>query len=153
MNYLKNCINNSVSVKEKKNIQDLVKGFQQVREAHRRELIYDYVELISDLTIEFGEARQVDMALRLGVSQPTVAKMLKKLCIAGLTEQIPYRGVFLTNKGHQLAKESRFRHNIVEKFLLALGISSETALRDSEGIEHHVSEETLKVFKKFYEKH
>ena len=48
-----------------------------MREAHRRELIDDYVELISDLIMEVGEARQVDMAARLGVSQPTVAKMLK----------------------------------------------------------------------------
>lgn len=57
-------------------------------EAHRRELIDDYVELISDLINEVGEARQVDMAARLGVSQPTVAKMLKRLASVGLIEQI-----------------------------------------------------------------
>lgn len=60
------------------NVEEHVEGFRQVREAHRRELIDDYVELISDLIIEVGEARQVDMAARLGVSQPTVAKMLKR---------------------------------------------------------------------------
>lgn len=59
-----------------------------MREAHRRELIDDYVELISDLINEVGEARQVDMAARLGVSQPTVAKMLKRLASVGLIEQI-----------------------------------------------------------------
>lgn len=48
-----------------------MEGFRQVREAHRRELIDDYVELISDLIREVGEARQVDMAARLGCrSQP-----------------------------------------------------------------------------------
>ncbi|MDG9697827.1 hypothetical protein QC281_48135, partial [Streptomyces sp. DH17] len=61
------------------NVEEHVEGFRQVREAHRRELIDDYVELISDLIREVGEARQVDMAARLGVSQPTVAKMLKRL--------------------------------------------------------------------------
>ncbi len=65
------------------------KGFAEVREAHRRELIDDYVELISDLINEVGEARQVDMAARLGVSQPTVAKMLKRPASVGLIEQIP----------------------------------------------------------------
>jgi DtxR family manganese transport transcriptional regulator len=64
-----------------------------VREAHRRELIDDYVELISDLIREVGEARQVDMAARLGVSQPTVAKMLKRLASVGLIEMIPWRGI------------------------------------------------------------
>lgn len=64
-----------------------------MREAHRRELIDDYVELISDLIMEVGEARQVDMAARLGVSQPTVAKMLKRLASVGLIEQI-LAGIF-----------------------------------------------------------
>lgn len=126
-----------------------VEGFRQVREAHRRELIDDYVELISDLILEVGEARQVDMAARLGVSQPTVAKMLKRLAGVGLIEQIPWRGVFLTAEGEKLAQESRERHQIVENFLLVLGVSPDIARRDAEGIEHHVSEETLERFRQF----
>ena len=74
------------------NVEEHVEGFRQVREAHRRELIDDYVELISDLIREVGEARQVDMAARLGVSQPTVAKMLKRLATMGLIEMIPFNG-------------------------------------------------------------
>ena len=126
-----------------------VEGFRQVREAHRRELIDDYVELISDLIREVGEARQVDMAARLGVSQPTVAKMLKRLASVGLIEMIPWRGVFLTAEGEKLAQESRERHQIVENFLLVLGVSPEIARRDAEGMEHHVSEETLVKFREF----
>ncbi|EIM37098.1 manganese transport regulator MntR [Enterobacter cloacae subsp. cloacae GS1] len=83
------------------NVEEHVEGFRQVREAHRRELIDDYVELISDLIREVGEARQVDMAARLGVSQPTVAKMLKRLASVGLIEMIPWRGVFLTAEGEK----------------------------------------------------
>ncbi|HDZ2520933.1 TPA: manganese-binding transcriptional regulator MntR [Klebsiella pneumoniae] len=131
------------------NVEEHVEGFRQVREAHRRELIDDYVELISDLINEVGEARQVDMAARLGVSQPTVAKMLKRLAIVGLIEQIPWRGIFLTPEGEKLAQESRERHQIVENFLLAIGVSPEIARRDAEGMEHHVSEETLAMFLKF----
>lgn len=134
-----------------KDVEEHVEGFRQVREAHRRELIDDYVELISDLIHEFGEARQVDMAARLGVSQPTVAKMLKKLAGTGLVEQVPYRGVFLTAEGEKLAEQSRERHHIVENFLLSLGISAEIAHRDAEGIEHHVSDETLEIFRAFYQ--
>ena len=131
------------------NVEEHVEGFRQVREAHRRELIDDYVELISDLINEVGEARQVDMAARLGVSQPTVAKMLKRLASVGLIEQIPWLGIFLTPEGEKLAQESRERHQIVENFLLAIGVSAEIARRDAEGMEHHVSEETLAMFLKF----
>jgi DtxR family manganese transport transcriptional regulator len=35
----------------------------------------------------------------------------------------------------------------VESFLCALGISPETARIDAEGIEHHVSAETLEAFR------
>ncbi|WP_439664856.1 manganese-binding transcriptional regulator MntR [Escherichia coli] len=135
------------------NVEEHVEGFRQVREAHRRELIDDYVELISDLIREVGEARQVDMAARLGVSQPTVAKMLKRLATMGLIEMIPWRGVFLTEEGEKLAQESRERHQIVENFLLVLGVSPEIARRDAEGMEHHVSEETLDAFRLFTQKH
>ena len=126
------------------NVEEHVEGFRQVREAHRRELIDDYVELISDLINEVGEARQVDMAARLGVSQPTVAKMLKRLASVGL--------IVLTPEGEKLAQESRERHQIVENFLLAIGVSPEIARRDAEGMEHHVSEETLAMFLKFTQK-
>ena len=131
------------------NVEEHVEGFRQVREAHRRVLIDDYVELISDLIREVGEARQVDMAARLGVSQPTVAKMLKRLASVGLIEMIPWRGVFLTPEGEKLAQESRERHQLVENFLLVLGVSPEIARRDAEGMEHHVSEETLVKFREF----
>ncbi|MFQ3488466.1 manganese-binding transcriptional regulator MntR [Enterobacter asburiae] len=131
------------------NVEEHVEGFRQVREAHRRELIDDYVELISDLIREVGEARQVDLAARLGVSQPTVAKMLKRLASVGLIEMIPWRGVFLTPEGEKLAQESRERHQLVENFLLVLGVSPEIARRDAEGMEHHVSEETLVKFREF----
>lgn len=118
----------------------------KTREARRTELVEDYVELIAVLIAQEGEARQVEIARRLGVAQPTVAKMLKRLAEDGLVEQKPYRGIFLTNAGHRLAEECRRRHAIVEAFLRAIGVSDETARHDAEGIEHYVSRETLDAF-------
>ena len=128
-----------------------VESFRQAREARRLELVEDYVELIADLIGDGGEARQVDIAARLGVAQPTVAKMLKRLAEDGLVQQRPYRGVFLTEAGRMLAEQARERHRIVERFLCALGVSPEIARRDAEGIEHHVSVETLEAFRRFAE--
>jgi len=126
-----------------------VESFRQAREARRVELVEDYVELIADLIGDGGEARQVDIAARLGVAQPTVAKMLKRLADEGLVAQRPYRGVFLTGAGQALADASRERHRLVESFLLALGVDADTARRDAEGIEHHVSKATLDAFARF----
>lgn len=124
-------------------------GFRQARHARRVELAEDYVELVADLIRAGGEARQVDIAARLGVAQPTVAKMLKRLAEEGLVQQRPYRGVFLTAAGEAMAARARARHRVVESFLCALGVSPETARRDSEGIEHHVSDETLEAMARF----
>ncbi len=126
-----------------------VEGFRQARQARRSALVEDYVELIADLVDDCGEARQVDIAARLGVAQPTVAKMLKRLVEDGLVSQRPYRGAFLTGAGLALALRSRERHRVVEGFLLAVGVAPEFARRDAEGLEHHVSVETLDAFARF----
>jgi DtxR family transcriptional regulator, manganese transport regulator len=124
-------------------------SFRQTRRARKLELLEDYVELIDDLIAAHGQARQVDIAQRLGVAQPTVAKMLKRLSDEGLAVQRPYRSVALTDTGQRLAADARERHRVVEAFLLFLGVSAETARRDAEGIEHHVSAETLAAFRRF----
>ena len=129
-----------------------VESFRQAREARRAELVEDYVELIADLVEDGGEARQVDIAARLGVAQPTVAKMLKRLAEEGFISQRLYRGVFLTKAGRALAEATRERHRVVEAFLRAIGVSPATARLDAEGIEHRVSAETLEAFRGFVEK-
>ena len=63
--------------------------------------------------------------------------------------QRPYRGVFLTEAGQARAEHARARHHVVVSFLIALGVSPETAHRDAEGIEHHGSDETLCAFRDF----
>lgn len=124
-------------------------AFRRIRADHHTELAADYVELIADLIDERGEARGTDIALRLGVANATVVKTLKRLQDVGLVSQEPYRAIFLTEEGWRMADDSRRKHRIVEGFLLALGVSAETARIDSEGIEHHVSAETLKAMAKF----
>ena len=124
-------------------------AFRRIRADHSSELAEDYVELIADLIDEKGEARGTDVALRLGVANATVVKTLKRLQDAGLVTQEPYRSIFLTGDGWKMAEDGRRKHKIVEGFLLALGVSEETARIDSEGIEHHVSEETLRAMARF----
>ena len=130
---------------------DLVQteGFQQVRDAHRYELVEDYVELIADLIAEHGRARQVQIAARLGVAQPTVARMLKRLDRDGYLVLRPYQGVQLTQAGQALADASRNRHQLIETFLRALGVDEDNARRDAEGLEHHASQATLDAFRRY----
>lgn len=122
-------------------------AFHGVRAARRSELAEDYVELIAELIHSQGEARPVDIATRMGVTAPTVAKALDRLAREGLITRAKYRSIFLTDAGRALANECRHRHDIVLRFLLSLGLDTETAEHDAEGIEHHVSERTLALFR------
>lgn len=119
------------------------------READRTSVAEDYVELIADLLRENGEARAVDLARRMGVSQATVTATVGRLQRDGLVDTKPYRGLFLTPQGLSLAEAARRRHDLVVRFLLALGLDPETAEADAEGVEHHVSEKALAAFARF----
>ena len=121
---------------------------RQTRREHSTETAEDYVEAIADLIASEGEARAVDLARSLGVSHVTVVRTIARLQRDGLVSTKPYRSIFLTQKGSRLAEESKRRHEVVQSFLLSLGIPASVAERDAEGIEHHCSPETLAAFQR-----
>ncbi|HET9148647.1 MAG TPA: manganese-binding transcriptional regulator MntR [Acetobacteraceae bacterium] len=123
--------------------------FGKTRTAQSTALLEDYVELIADLLAINGEARPVDIARRLGVSHPTAVKSINRLKREGLATARPYRGVFLTEAGQALADKVRSRHRIVVDVLTVIGVPRDAAEADAEGIEHHVSEATLRAFSRF----
>lgn len=137
----------SETKRDNKRSHTAANGFSRTRRDHQREQAEDYVELIAALISERGEARAVDMARALGVSHVTVSRTLTRLQKAGWIRTEPYRAVFLTPAGEDLAHKARSRHNVVLDFLVAAGVSPETAVLDAEGIEHHVSPETLEALK------
>jgi DtxR family manganese transport transcriptional regulator len=123
--------------------------FGKTRSAQSAALQEDYVELIADLLATGGEARPTDVARRLGVSHATAIKTISRLKREGLATGRPYRGVFLTETGQALAERVRARHRLVVSLLTALGVPTEVAEADAEGIEHYVSDATLKAFAHF----
>ena len=122
--------------------------FQRTRQDHSKENAEDYVELIDVLISETGRARAVDLADRLGVSQVTVTKTVQRLHREGLVIARPYKSVTLTDEGRRVASLAKERHELVLAFLIRVGVNPETAEVDAEGIEHHVSAETLEAMKK-----
>jgi len=127
--------------------------FGKARIARSTAVREDYVELIADLHACSGEARVTDVAKRLGVTHPTALKNIARLKREGLVTARPYRGLFLTDAGHELAARVHARHRLVVDFLLAVGVPAEAAESDAEGMEHHVSELTLKAFARFVTDH
>ncbi|MFM2294067.1 MAG: Transcriptional regulator MntR [Verrucomicrobiota bacterium] len=123
-------------------------SLRRSRRDRASETAQDYVEAIADLSATLGEARVVDLAKRLGVTHVTVNRTLLRLRQAGLVNTQPYRAIFLTDTGGKLAAESKRRHETVVAFLRSLGVSEKAAELDAEGMEHHVSPETLAAFER-----
>ena len=122
--------------------------FRRSRRDRAAETAQDYVEAIADLSAALGEARVVDLARRLGVTHVTVNRTLARLQRIGFVNTKPYRAIFLTAAGNTLAAECKRRHETVKAFLRSLGVSEKVAELDAEGIEHHVSPETLAAFER-----
>jgi len=122
---------------------------RRTRLQHSQERAQDYVEAIADLVASRGEARASDLARSLGVTHVTVIRTVQRLQREGLVKTEPYRSIFLTESGKRLAAGAKVRHRTVIAFLEALGVSAATARADAEGIEHHVSAETLAAFGRY----
>ena len=123
--------------------------YRKVRADHATETAQDYVEAVADIVRSKGECRVKDLSELLGVSHVTVSRAVARFQQQRLITTEPYRPIQLTAKGERLAAESRRRHEIVLAFLEALGVPKRDSLRDSEGIEHHVGQVTLRCMERF----
>jgi DtxR family manganese transport transcriptional regulator len=130
----------------------LARNPSRTRQEHSEETAQDYVEMIAELIDTTGEARVIDLARRLGVTHVTVSRTLQRLRRSGLITSLPYRSIFLTAAGKRLSDESRHRHEVVVEFLQSIGVPAAVAQSDAEGIEHHVSRETLAAFETYLRK-
>lgn len=99
----------------------------------------DYIELIYQLIQSKGYARVSDIAEKLLVHPSSVTKMVQKLDKDNFVNYEKYRGFVLTDKGEKVGKKLVFRHELLEEFLEIIGVDNENIYDDVEGIEHHLS--------------
>lgn len=103
----------------------------------------DYIERIYLLIDEKGYARVSDIAEGLDVHPSSVTKMIQKLDKDKYLVYEKYRGFMLTPKGKKLGKRLVYRHELLENFLKVIGVSPENIYTDVEGIEHHLSWDSI----------
>ncbi|MBU7317125.1 transcriptional regulator MntR [Paenibacillus oleatilyticus] len=103
----------------------------------------DYLERIYKLIDEKGYARVSDIAEGLEVHPSSVTKMIQKLDKDNYLIYEKYRGLVLTSKGQKVGKRLVDRHHLLEEFLTMIGVSDENIYKDVEGIEHHLSWDSI----------
>src|SRR5690625_2272956 len=99
----------------------------------------DYIERIYNLIQTKGYARVSDIAEQLLVHPSSVTKMVQKLDRESFLDYEKYRGFVLTDKGNKVGEKLVRRHNLLEEFLEIIGVDDKNIYDDVEGIEHHLS--------------
>jgi Mn-dependent DtxR family transcriptional regulator len=113
--------------------------------------IEDYLERIHELIELKGYARVSDIATALHFTRPSVSIMVQRLDKLGYLCYEKYRGLTLTDRGLEIARRIQRRHVILTEFFTLLGLDRNIIARDVEGIEHHVSSESLEKLERLVE--
>ncbi len=107
----------------------------------------DYLEAILILKQEKGAVRSIDVAHYLGFTKPSVSRAMSLLRQNGYVVMEADGSLELTGTGLAIAEPIYERHCMLTEWLVALGVSPETAARDACRMEHSVSDETFAKMK------
>lgn len=130
-----------------------IRDANKIERGSRTDRMEDYLEVVYELVHQKGYATTIDISEYLNVSSPSVTSMMKKLDEKGFLRYERYRGMSLTDKGIEVAKAIHKRHGILYEFFRMIGVQSDIANEDAEGIEHHLHPETLQKLQEFVKSH
>lgn len=120
------------------------------------ESLEDYLEVIYLIKQRQGFVRNVDIKEETDLTHSSVSIAIRRLKEHGyITQRVSNRNSFidLTETGKEIAVKIYERHQLIAKIFMALGVSEETAYRDSCKAEHALSDETFEKIKEHCEKH
>lgn len=92
----------------------------------------------------------IDVARHLGYSKPSVSVAMKRLRENGYVNMDDNNLLTLTESGLAIARSIFERHQVISGYLMSIGVSEETALKDACRIEHVLSEETFHKIKEIF---
>lgn len=107
----------------------------------------NYLETILMLKEEKGAVRSIDIARKMDFSKPSISRAMSLLRENGYITMDKEGLIDLTDAGMEIASRIYERHRFLCKWLVALGVSPETASEDACRIEHDVSDETFQKIK------
>lgn len=113
----------------------------------------NYLETILMLHQRKGSVRSIDIANELDYSKPSVSVAMKNLRLNGYIEVDAGGEIRLLQPGLEIAQRVLEKHNLITKFLIALGVSPETAAEDACRMEHVISNESFEAIKAHAEKY
>ena len=112
-----------------------------------KESAENYLETILMLKKRNGYVRSIDIAHELSFTKPSVSVAMKAFREEGYISVDETGGISLTEKCLEIAERMYERHQVIARWLMALGVSKDTAYSDSCKIEHVLSAESFDKIK------
>ncbi len=109
----------------------------------------NYLETILILQERNGSVRSIDIVNELEYTKPSVSVAMKHLRENGYIQMDKSGYITLLEKGKKIAETMYERHTALMKFLIAIGVSPETAREDACRIEHVISTESFEAIKQY----
>lgn len=106
-----------------------------------------YLETIFILSQTSSAVRSLDVAEKMGFSKPSVSRAIGLLKSGGYVIMDADGHLSLTNEGKDVAATIYERHELLSKFLIALGVDEETATEDACKMEHVISQKSFEAIK------
>ena len=107
----------------------------------------NYLEAILMLKEKNGLVRSIDVVHHMVFSKPSVIHAMGLLRQNGLITMDKEGWIELTEDGYAIASSIYERHRLISSWLVALGVSPETAAEDACRMEHDLSDETFQKLK------
>lgn len=112
----------------------------------------DYLETILLLSDELEYVHRIDIARRMGVSQPAVQKAIKILIDGGYITTDGMH-IYLTEEGRRYAGSVYDRHCVIRAFLRMHGVNEADADSDACEMEHVISSATFAMMCEYVDGH
>lgn len=109
----------------------------------------NYLETILILKNRLNMVRSIDIANELNYTKPSVSIAMKKLRKNRYIIVDDKGYISLTESGLSIAEKIYERHQVLSKYLMAIGVSNTTAIEDACRIEHVISDESFDRLKSY----
>ena len=135
--------------KNSKRLESIKAGHKAKKKVSSTTSEEDYLEVIAELEELNGYAETLDISKVMNVTPTSVTKMLQKLELNGYLKYEKYHPINLTNTGKQVANTIRRKHSTLLELFEILNVGKEIANQDTEGLEHHLSDKTIRQLRKY----
>ena len=108
----------------------------------------NYLETILIIGNRKPQVRSIDIANELEFSKPSVSVAMKNLRLNGYIHMDQEGYITLTPAGLAIADKIYERHQLLSRWLVALGVNPDTAAEDACRMEHVISSESFEAIKR-----